>query len=275
MIDHRPGTEVTGTVDAFASHGAFIDVDGVRCYVPLSAMGEPQPSRARDVLTKDETRTFVVQAVDVPRRGIELGLPGFATIAGAPSDETVAAEVGRRRSKPKSGTPEKEGARKPVTKKVAAKATKSTPPELATPPSPAEPEPADGTTKRSRRSRGRGTQQKRLPTKTPAPVAAAALEVAPAPAAAAKKSRTKKQAAPAKKAAKAKAAAKAAPTKKQATKAKPPAKAATAKQARTKAPAKQTTKAVAKAPAKAAPTKKQATKAKAAPAKAKKSSRRR
>ena len=101
VIDHRLGTEVEGTVDAFASHGAFVNVDGVRCYVPLSAMGNPQPTRARDVLTKDETRTFVVQAVDAPRRGIELGLPGFATVAGAPSEETVAAEVGTRRSQAK------------------------------------------------------------------------------------------------------------------------------------------------------------------------------
>jgi len=98
VIDHRLGTEVEGTVDAFASHGAFVVVDGARCYVPLSAMGNPPPSRARDVLKRGETRAFVVQAVDAPRRGIELGLPGFATVAGAPSEETVAAEVGTRRS---------------------------------------------------------------------------------------------------------------------------------------------------------------------------------
>jgi hypothetical protein len=93
VIDHRLGTEVTGTVDAFSSHGAFVDVEGVRCYVPLSAMGDPPPRRARDVLRKGEQRTFVVQAVDAPRRGIELGLPGFASVAGTPTSETVEAEV--------------------------------------------------------------------------------------------------------------------------------------------------------------------------------------
>ncbi|HEY3723964.1 MAG TPA: S1 RNA-binding domain-containing protein [Acidimicrobiia bacterium] len=149
VIDHRLGTEVSGTVDAFASHGAFVNVDGVRCYVPLSAMGNPQPNRARDVLTKDETRTFVVQAVDAPRRGIELGLPGYATVAGAPSEETVAAEVGRGRARSKGGAGEK-AARKPAAKKAAAKATKgpaAARPELAPAPQPTEPPPR----KRSRR----------------------------------------------------------------------------------------------------------------------------
>jgi hypothetical protein len=111
VIDHRLGTDVDGEVDSFASHGAFVIVDGVKCYVPLSAMGNPQPTRARDVLTKGDKRTFVVQAVDAPRRGIELGLPGFATVAGAPSEETVAAEVGTRRTKAKKSTPAKKPAK--------------------------------------------------------------------------------------------------------------------------------------------------------------------
>ena len=92
-IYHRPGGEVEGTVESFASHGAFVTVGSVRCYVPLSAMGDPAPTRSRDVLTQGETRAFIVQAIDAPRRGIELALPGFAKPAAAPSDETVAAET--------------------------------------------------------------------------------------------------------------------------------------------------------------------------------------
>lgn len=114
VIDHALGTEVAGTVDAFASHGAFVLVDGVRCYVPLSAMGKPHPNRARDVLTRSEARTFVVQAVDAPRRGIELALPGFASVAGAPTQETVDAEV--------------RGAKKPPSSKKAAATKKASPP---------------------------------------------------------------------------------------------------------------------------------------------------
>lgn len=109
VIDHRLGTEVEGVVDAFSSHGAFVIVGDVRCYVPIGAMGEPRPSKARDVLTRGETRTFVIQAVDAPRRGIELALPGFEKVAGAPSDETVQAEV--KTSRPKKA-PAKESARR-------------------------------------------------------------------------------------------------------------------------------------------------------------------
>ena len=127
VIAHRLGTKVTGTVDAFASHGAFIDVDGVRCYVPLSALGNPPPSRARDVISRGETRSFVVQAVDAPRRGIELGLPGFSHVAGSPSEETVAADVrGARTKKPPTKTVKttlKKVAKKTPVKKTPVKKT--------------------------------------------------------------------------------------------------------------------------------------------------------
>jgi hypothetical protein len=89
------GDKVEGTVEEFTSHGAFVSVDGARCYVPLSAMGEPAPRSAREVLRRGEIRQFVVQAFDAIRRGIELALPGFARISGSPTDETVDAEIHR------------------------------------------------------------------------------------------------------------------------------------------------------------------------------------
>jgi hypothetical protein len=93
VTDHLPGTEVDGRVDEYSSHGAFVDVDGVRAYVPLAAMGNPPPASAREALRKGETRRFVVQAFDTPRRGVELALPEFAHVSGAPSDETVEASI--------------------------------------------------------------------------------------------------------------------------------------------------------------------------------------
>ena len=45
VIDHRLGTPVDGVVDSFSSHGAFVVVDDVRCYVPLGAMGDPRPTQ--------------------------------------------------------------------------------------------------------------------------------------------------------------------------------------------------------------------------------------
>ncbi len=87
------GDEVEGTVEEFSSHGAFVSVDGARCYVPLSAMSTVAPRSAREVLRKGERRAFVVQAFDAMRRGIELALPGFAHPAGAPTAETIDAEI--------------------------------------------------------------------------------------------------------------------------------------------------------------------------------------
>lgn len=75
---HQLGSEVEGTVEEFSSHGAFVAVEGARCYVPLSGMGDVAPRSAREALRKGETRAFVVQAFDAMRRGIELALPGFA-----------------------------------------------------------------------------------------------------------------------------------------------------------------------------------------------------
>src|ERR1700736_5884666 len=52
IAEHPLGTEVEGTVDTFASHGAFITVDGARCYLPLSAMGDPPPRSGREIFAR-------------------------------------------------------------------------------------------------------------------------------------------------------------------------------------------------------------------------------
>jgi hypothetical protein len=126
LIDHRLGTEVDGTVEEFASHGAFVVADGLRAYLPLAGMGDPPPTRARDVVAKGERRPFVVQAVDAPRRAIEVALPGFAHPAGAPSDETVEAVTRPRRGDGKGDgkgddAPKRRGRKKAPTSTVARK----------------------------------------------------------------------------------------------------------------------------------------------------------
>ena len=93
IADHPLGTEVEGTVEGFTSHGAFVTAGGARCYAPVSGLGDPPPRSAKEVLARGEVRTFVIQALDPPRRGIELALPGLAKVAGAPTDETVEAEI--------------------------------------------------------------------------------------------------------------------------------------------------------------------------------------
>jgi len=90
---HPLGSELEGEVEEFSSHGAFVQAADVRCYVPLSALGDPPPRAAREVLTRGEKHTFVVQALDPLRRGIELALPGHAHVSGSPTSETVEAEI--------------------------------------------------------------------------------------------------------------------------------------------------------------------------------------
>ncbi len=76
VADHPIGSTMEGEVAAFTSHGAHIDVGGMVCHVPLRALGDPPPAKARSVLTKGETRTFELVSLDAPRRRAELRLPG-------------------------------------------------------------------------------------------------------------------------------------------------------------------------------------------------------
>ena len=86
VSNHPVGTLVEATVDRFSSHGAYATVDGAQCYIPLKAMAVPAPTKAREVLTVGEARTFVVTAFDTPRRGIDLAIPGVESDeAAAPS----------------------------------------------------------------------------------------------------------------------------------------------------------------------------------------------
>ena len=140
VSEHLPGTEVDGTIDEYASHGAFVDVDGVRAYVPLTAMGDPAPTSAREVLRKGESRRFVVQAFDTPRRGVELALPEFAHVSGSPTAETVEVSIRegstatqrRRRQRRAAKERATEGAA-PARKRTAKKAPKKAGPAKAAP----------------------------------------------------------------------------------------------------------------------------------------------
>ncbi len=73
------GTTIEGEVVSFTSHGAMVDValpDGgvLHCYIPLSAMGDPAPTKARQVLAKGSVRPFVLSSLDPPRRVAELAV---------------------------------------------------------------------------------------------------------------------------------------------------------------------------------------------------------
>jgi hypothetical protein len=47
----------------------------LHCYIPLTAMGDPPPTKARHALKKGEVRRFVLAGLDPPRRVAELAFP--------------------------------------------------------------------------------------------------------------------------------------------------------------------------------------------------------
>jgi hypothetical protein len=86
VASYPVGTTLEGEVVSFTSHGAMVDVDlpdggSLHCYIPLSAMGNPPPTKARQMLTKGEVRPFVLSSLDPPRRVAELSLPAPVAVA--------------------------------------------------------------------------------------------------------------------------------------------------------------------------------------------------
>ncbi len=76
VTEHPLGSTFDGVVSAFTSHGAHIEVAGMLCHVPLRGLGDPPPQRARQVLSKGESRSFTLVSLDPVRRRAELALAG-------------------------------------------------------------------------------------------------------------------------------------------------------------------------------------------------------
>jgi hypothetical protein len=69
---HRIGSVLEAVVDHFASHGAYVVADGARCYLPTKTMGDPPPTRARDLIARGDRVRVEVQSLDAQRRGINV-----------------------------------------------------------------------------------------------------------------------------------------------------------------------------------------------------------
>ena len=198
------GTTVEGEVVSFTSHGAMVDVPmpegGVlHCYIPLTAMGTPPPTKARQVLKKGEVRPFVLAGLDPPRRVAELSLP-----AGSVPTSRDAQKRPPRSAAPATAPVALDGAEGEAS--ADGKRSKTTP---------------------AKKSTGKKAAKKSAPKKAAAKKASAAKKAASATA----KSATPAKKAPAKKAAAKKVAAKNATAKKAAAKKAAKAKKAPAKKA--------------------------------------------
>jgi hypothetical protein len=105
VANHALGSHLEGAVVSFTSHGAMVDVDlpeaGVlHCYIPLRALGDPAPTKAREVLTRGQRRAFVLIGLDPPRRMAELALPEMSSkLLLAAGGATDPARSPRRRSR--------------------------------------------------------------------------------------------------------------------------------------------------------------------------------
>jgi Zc3h12a-like Ribonuclease NYN domain/S1 RNA binding domain len=128
IADHPVGSEVDATVERFSSHGAYVLAGDARGYVPLRNLARPAPRSAREVLNLGDRRRFVVIAIDAPRRGIDLALPGVVAVPAGP-DTPVEEQVVEALGIPDTPAPAKAtarkakaaGAKRAATKKAAAK----------------------------------------------------------------------------------------------------------------------------------------------------------
>jgi Zc3h12a-like Ribonuclease NYN domain len=79
VAEHPIGSTFDGTVVAYTSHGAHVDVGPMRCHVPLRGLAIPAPVKARDVVAKGEVRRFVLVSLEAGHRRAELALSGLRT----------------------------------------------------------------------------------------------------------------------------------------------------------------------------------------------------
>ena len=154
FIQHHPiGSSVSGVVESYSSHGAYVTIGDVRGYVPLRLMGTPPPRSAREVMTQGEAVTLVVDSFAPARRSVDLSLPGLgahavaaapeapaptskrkrAAKAAAASKTTPAAKEAPATTKATAATPARAG-RKTASKKAAAPAKKAAASQKATVP---------------------------------------------------------------------------------------------------------------------------------------------
>jgi hypothetical protein len=133
------GSVVSGQVESYSSHGAYIALGDVRGYVPLRFLGSPAPRSAREVMTIGEEMSFEVVEIIASRRSINLR-PAVAGAGGSVKKATgkkaslkkVAAEktpvnkaavkkVPAKKAPAKSATNEKANSKKPAAKKASVK----------------------------------------------------------------------------------------------------------------------------------------------------------
>jgi len=124
--DFPIGSTIAAQVDRFSSHGAYGSVDDVVIYLPNRLLGDPPPTKARDVIELGATVDFVIHRYDDERHGVDAGLvsvPGGARPAPRPAKKTAAKKAPAKKTTAKKTAAKKTAAKKPPAKKATAKKT--------------------------------------------------------------------------------------------------------------------------------------------------------
>ncbi|MCU1399346.1 MAG: hypothetical protein JWN62_2455, partial [Acidimicrobiales bacterium] len=99
FVEHFPvGTAVTGVVETYSSHGAYVLIGDVHGYVPLRLMADPAPRSAREVMDLGETVTLVVSSFGAARRSIDLAVPSMAPVTAPPAPARGSTKKAPRKS---------------------------------------------------------------------------------------------------------------------------------------------------------------------------------
>ncbi|MDW3219194.1 MAG: hypothetical protein R8F63_11340 [Acidimicrobiales bacterium] len=127
--DYPIGTTVAVTVDRFSSHGAYGSVDDVAIYLPNRLLGDPAPTKARDVLDIGSTVDVIVHRFDDERFGIDAGLipvPGGRAKGSSKRPARKATKQATKKTTKKKAATKRTTKKttKATTKKVAKKTTK-------------------------------------------------------------------------------------------------------------------------------------------------------
>ncbi|MEZ5245171.1 MAG: hypothetical protein R2707_08760 [Acidimicrobiales bacterium] len=118
--DFPVGSTIAAQVDRFSSHGAYGSVDDVIIYLPNRLLGDPPPTKARDVIELGDTVDFVIHRYDDERYGVDAGLvpvPGGERSAPRPAKKATA----KRATAKKATTAKKAPAKKTPAKRATAK----------------------------------------------------------------------------------------------------------------------------------------------------------
>ena len=115
---HPVGSVVKGRVESYSSHGAYVQIDDVRGYVPLRLISDPPPRSAREVMSIGDQVMLEVVSVVASRRSIDLkpstGSSTSPKTATAKSPETKAVE---KKAPVKTSAVKKSATKKAVEKK--------------------------------------------------------------------------------------------------------------------------------------------------------------